>query len=45
MKGKSNWQSFISGKLCFPQEEIGNFPAVAGLRAKVKNSYQLPCKS
>ena len=45
MKGKSNWQSFISRKLCFPQEEIGNFPAGAGLRAKVENSYQLPCKS
>ena len=45
MNGKSYWQSIISGKLCFPQEEIGNFLAEAGLRAKVENSYQLPCKS
>ena len=45
MNGKSYWQSIISGKLCFPEEEIGNLPAVAALRAKVENSYQLPCKS
>ena len=45
MKGKSYWQSFIKEKLCFPVEDMGNFPAEAGLCAKVENSYQLSCKS